>query len=61
VTYHNCGDWVESCTALAEDFNGNIRVIEWATLGHANAKVQPIRRPSPIGGEAVVAMESGVG
>lgn len=20
ITYHNCGDWVESCTALAEDF-----------------------------------------
>ena len=27
VTYHNCGDWVESCTALAEDFNGRIRIL----------------------------------
>ena len=27
VRYHNCGDWVESCTALAEDFNGNVRIL----------------------------------
>jgi len=27
--YLNCGDWVESCTALAEDAQGNIRVIDW--------------------------------
>ena len=28
VTYYNCGDWVDSCTALAEDFEGNIRVLK---------------------------------
>jgi UDP-2,3-diacylglucosamine pyrophosphatase LpxH len=28
VTYHNCGDWVESCTALVEDFDGNIRLLQ---------------------------------
>jgi UDP-2,3-diacylglucosamine pyrophosphatase LpxH len=27
VTYHNCGDWVESCTALAEDVNGRIHIL----------------------------------
>jgi len=27
VQYLNCGDWVESCTALVEDFEGNIRLI----------------------------------
>ena len=30
VSYYNCGDWVESCTALAEDFNGHIRIIRWS-------------------------------
>lgn len=30
LTYMNCGDWVESCTALAEDDQGNFRVIRWA-------------------------------
>ena len=27
ITYYNCGDWVDSCTALAEDFEGNIHLI----------------------------------
>ena len=27
ITYYNCGDWVESCTALAEDADGHIRLI----------------------------------
>lgn len=29
VLYANCGDWVESCTALAEDADGNLRLIHW--------------------------------
>jgi UDP-2,3-diacylglucosamine pyrophosphatase LpxH len=29
ITYHNCGDWVESCTALAEDRSGKIRILRW--------------------------------
>lgn len=29
ITSYNCGDWVESCTALAEDFNGVIRIIHY--------------------------------
>ena len=27
ITYHNCGDWVDSCTALAEDASGRIQVL----------------------------------
>jgi UDP-2,3-diacylglucosamine pyrophosphatase LpxH len=30
VLYCNCGDWVESCTALAESRDGTLRVIRWA-------------------------------
>ena len=30
ITYYNDGDWVESCTALAEDADGTIRIIDWA-------------------------------
>ncbi|MFM5885704.1 MAG: UDP-2,3-diacylglucosamine diphosphatase [Novosphingobium sp.] len=29
VTYYNDGDWVESCTALVEDFNGTIAIVDW--------------------------------
>lgn len=28
--YANCGDWVENCTALAEDASGAIRLLHWA-------------------------------
>jgi UDP-2,3-diacylglucosamine pyrophosphatase LpxH len=28
VKYLNCGDWVESCTALVEDYEGNWQIIE---------------------------------
>ena len=27
--YVNCGDWVESCTAIAEDFDGRFELIRW--------------------------------
>jgi len=29
VTYINCGDWVENCTAIVEDYDGNINIIKW--------------------------------
>ena len=46
VEYHNCGDWVESCTALAEDFNGKIHIIRWVEAEnlHDSPKVTPLRR-----------------
>jgi len=30
ITYSNCGDWVESCTALVENHAGNLSIIRWA-------------------------------
>jgi len=35
VTYYNCGDWVESCTALVEHFDGRIELRRWLEIGHA--------------------------
>lgn len=32
IEYLNDGDWVESCTALAEDFEGNMIILEWHKL-----------------------------
>ena len=29
MTYMNCGDWVENCTALVEDFDGNFSLIRF--------------------------------
>jgi UDP-2,3-diacylglucosamine pyrophosphatase LpxH len=34
VRYLNCGDWVESCTAIAEGYDGQLRLIRWhASVG----------------------------
>jgi UDP-2,3-diacylglucosamine pyrophosphatase LpxH len=30
VHYLNCGDWVESCTAIVESHAGDLQVIHWA-------------------------------
>ncbi len=32
ITYINDGDWVESCTALAENPDGSLEILEWAKL-----------------------------
>ena len=32
VKYLNCGDWVESCTAIVETYEGEFKIIRW--LGH---------------------------
>lgn len=29
VTYYNCGDWVESCSALVENLNGTIELLSF--------------------------------
>jgi UDP-2,3-diacylglucosamine pyrophosphatase LpxH len=29
ITYINCGDWVDSCTAIVEHFDGRMELIEW--------------------------------
>ena len=41
LQYCNCGDWVESCTALAEDPQGQISLIRWP-----DARLE--RRPAPL-------------
>ena len=32
IRYMNCGDWVESCTALAEDADGVFHVLDWSRV-----------------------------
>ena len=29
LRYLNCGDWVESCTAVAEHHDGRFEIITW--------------------------------
>jgi UDP-2,3-diacylglucosamine pyrophosphatase LpxH len=35
VLYCNCGDWVESHTALIEDFDGRLQLMHWSERKHA--------------------------
>jgi hypothetical protein len=30
TAYYNCGDWVESCTALVEHHDGHFEIVRWA-------------------------------
>jgi hypothetical protein len=29
LTYINCGDWVDSCTAIVEHLDGRMELIHW--------------------------------
>ncbi len=35
VTYYNCGDWVETCSALVENYDGKIEIVSY--LPHAQS------------------------
>ncbi len=41
ITYMNCGDWVESCTALVEDDQGRFQIIDWTVQEHEGFAVLP--------------------
>jgi UDP-2,3-diacylglucosamine pyrophosphatase LpxH len=42
VRYVNCGDWVESCTAVAEHADGRFEIIDWSQT------LQPVEAPAPL-------------
>ena len=46
VTYYNDGDWVESCTALVEERDGAMRLLDWAAESVAP---QPGMEPRAVG------------
>jgi UDP-2,3-diacylglucosamine pyrophosphatase LpxH len=35
ILYINDGDWVESCTALAEDAHGHLEILHWTAFGES--------------------------
>lgn len=40
VHYLNCGDWVESCTAIVETQSGEMRLVRW---GHMASRTEPAK------------------
>jgi UDP-2,3-diacylglucosamine pyrophosphatase LpxH len=50
VHYLNCGDWVESCTAVVETWSGELRLIRWLELsavGASEAALTDASSPAP--------------
>ncbi|HEY4282930.1 MAG TPA: UDP-2,3-diacylglucosamine diphosphatase [Chthoniobacterales bacterium] len=47
ITYYNCGDWVETCSALVEQPDGNIELVNYHPLTSAAT-------PSPSAQEVVI-------
>jgi UDP-2,3-diacylglucosamine pyrophosphatase LpxH len=41
VAYVNCGDWVESCTAVGEGWDGRLELIRWADRSVAAPALPP--------------------
>ncbi len=35
LVYANCGDWVDSCTAIVEHLDGRLEMVEWSAICHA--------------------------
>lgn len=40
LLYINCGDWVDSCTAIVEHLDGQLELVEWR---HVGARILPMR------------------
>ena len=48
VVYCNDGDWVESCTALVEHFDGTLEILHWLVENQAELfPVPSVEQPSP--------------
>jgi UDP-2,3-diacylglucosamine pyrophosphatase LpxH len=45
VAYVNCGDWVESCSAVVETAGGGLEVLRW----RGDAPARPRVRPAVVG------------
>jgi UDP-2,3-diacylglucosamine pyrophosphatase LpxH len=50
ITYINDGDWVESCTALVEHFDGRLEILEWAKL-RSWSVIDRLRKLGPLAEE----------
>ena len=48
TAYYNCGDWVESCTALIEHHDGRFEIIRWADKAAEALLKAATPHPEPI-------------
>ncbi|TIX62441.1 MAG: UDP-2,3-diacylglucosamine diphosphatase, partial [Mesorhizobium sp.] len=55
VQYINTGDWVESCTAVVEHFDGRMEILTWAHVLPEAPAGKDVLVPVNIKGRAVQA------
>ena len=36
----NCGDWVESCTAIVEHFDGAFEIVRWTSQDSSSGTIE---------------------
>ncbi len=48
MLYCNDGDWVESCTALVEDQDGQLNILNWAQISHGRVAPAPPKLPERV-------------
>jgi UDP-2,3-diacylglucosamine pyrophosphatase LpxH len=46
IRYMNCGDWVESCTALVETYDGRFQILHWTDVEGATDAAREIAQPT---------------
>jgi UDP-2,3-diacylglucosamine pyrophosphatase LpxH len=49
LTYINCGDWVDSCTAIIEHYDGRMELVRWTTPAEASTACAVGIAQAPIG------------
>ncbi len=48
ITYYNCGDWVETCSALVERNDGTIEMVKYEPFSAARPSSVPPQRLMPV-------------
>jgi UDP-2,3-diacylglucosamine pyrophosphatase LpxH len=56
IRYINCGDWVESCTAIAEHADGRFEIITWTRGGREITPLLEAMPVVPLGADMELAM-----
>jgi UDP-2,3-diacylglucosamine pyrophosphatase LpxH len=52
LSYINCGDWVESCTAAVEHFDGRFEIVQWTGVGPRHDETDLAAAPVTNGTQA---------
>lgn len=46
LTYINCGDWVDSCTAIVEHHDGRMELVRW--IDESSTEIEPIAEAAAV-------------